>query len=455
MDVGEAYVPPARCFRFAQVSEVITSLVTAGALPPKDDESHAGFLLVADESSSLPQREVLAWLEEASYVECVEKSNISKWRLSQKGASSLEMVNCMETPRSIFSCPPALTAASYDEVSVYEIIRYLESKDWHWQELPRRQHDRAAIAYRLNDDSVRVWCSDKGRVCKAYLMCLALADSLLPLRGVDVLQHGRSEKEYVALLRPETVGRKSTRRLSLTADIHEDEEEQQAVVPAGGAHIVQEDGGNEADSSDFTDCLEALLMEEEIEEEWQQVLAQDRKALQRKEREMHRIAVQQSSRLNHTWGVFRFTLRRDGSGGQRFSWQIRCPYYRLNDNSGCKKGLSFQAVSPEDFKANSEACLLALRHWGNQALTTHYQAVHMAHAPSIVTCPPAAVVEAQKLKYFPRGKVPTDDDLGCRAAEPLPMHLWYPENEDGVAPQEDVPMDVQAPAVASSSEDDM
>ena len=79
----------------------------------------------------------------------------------------------------------------------------------------------------------------------------------------------------------------------------------------------------------------------------------------------------------------------------------------------------------------------------------------MAHAPSIVTCPPAAVVEAQKLKYFPRGKVPTDDDLGCRAAEPLPMHLWYPENEDGVAPQEDVPMDVQAPAVASSSEDDM
>ena len=84
----------------------------------------------------------------------------------------------------------------------------------------------------------------------------------------------------------------------------EDEEEQQAVVPAGGAHIVQEDGGNEADSSDFTDCLEALLMEEEIEEEWQQVLAQDRKALQRKEREMHRIAVQQSSRLNHTWGFF-------------------------------------------------------------------------------------------------------------------------------------------------------
>ena len=79
----------------------------------------------------------------------------------------------------------------------------------------------------------------------------------------------------------------------------------------------------------------------------------------------------------------------------------------------------------------------------------------MAHEPSVVACPLAAVVEAQKLKYFPCSRVPSDDDLLCHAAEPLPMHLWYPKNEDGVVPQEGVPMYVMAPAAASSSDDDI
>ena len=75
----------------------------------------------------------------------------------------------------------------------------------------------------------------------------------------------------------------------------------------------------------------------------------------------------------------------------------------------------------------------------------------MAHESSVVACPPAAIVEAQKLKYFPRGRVPSE----CHAAEPLPMHLWYPENEGGVEPQEGVPLNIVASADASSSDDDI
>ena len=100
-------------------------------------------------------------------------------------------------------------------------------------------------------------------------------------------------------------------------------------------------------------------------------------------------------------------------------------------------------------------------------MASPYQHVHMADEPSILVCPPAAVVEAQKLKFLPaRGvPIPNDEDLLSGAAEPLSMHLWYPvpspmvENvvrpRDGdVAPDRPRDGDVAPDSQSSSSDTD-
>ena len=92
--------------------------------------------------------------------------------------------------------------------------------------------------------------------------------------------------------------------------------------------------------------------------------------------------------------------------------------------------MGFDTSTAGTFKENSEQAQLALMRWANGALESPYQHRHMLVEPSTVALPPRAVLEAQKLVFKPRVKVPADTDLFA-GTSPLPMEDWYPADEKG------------------------
>ena len=151
-------------------------------------------------------------------------------------------------------------------------------------------------------------------------MCLALAKDMLPQRGLLSLQHGRAEQEYMELLHPGGFQRRRRKVYRLLPDIDESAQAPAALapleLPALEEGIVDPEGADE-EWSDLSDCLEALLLEEERQDELRDMMRIDDESRVLDGHEMHRSALREPSSLNHNWG-------RISIGPQTFGWPRSC-----------------------------------------------------------------------------------------------------------------------------------
>ena len=435
-------------------ADAVTALVSAGAFPNKQQH------VVVDDTdeTTVDQREIYRGLQERRHAERADDvpgGRGEQWALTAKGVANLRMVNCMANPQRIF-VPPSTRPALEDtaKFTPYQLISLLESEGWTWRSLPKKKADRQALSFCLTDEEPKKhWCTSKGgtgAVHRSYLACLLHAPELLGAVGATALEHGKGATFYARLLKGQVA---RPRRAALLDDGGMMEE---PLGDGEGSDAGSGDGGDAGDagdwpdgSSDLTDMLEGILDLEEEEAAAEEARERDpdpgaempdaartpsgastprapseagsldaelpdpesREAKALASARRCERALDRPKDFNFDWGAFRMTIkkRETASGGFSWSWQCKCPYHKKSCSSDCRKTLGMRFDTAVDEKERwdeeCEATLLALKHWGNQALTKRSQgllgghlwveAIHDLH-------PPAAVIEAQKLKYKPR-----------------------------------------------------
>ena len=138
------------------VLEVVTSLVEAGALEGLAEDPSCCLDIPAGQET-MDNLEGLRWLAQLGFVfsPTCEGAPISSWRLTQRGAEAIEIMNSMHSPSLICALPgPGLPIV---DMSRCQRALLLESKGWQWRELPRCEREREAIAFSM-DAERRVWC---------------------------------------------------------------------------------------------------------------------------------------------------------------------------------------------------------------------------------------------------------------------------------------------------------
>ena len=446
-----------------KAAEAVTALVSAGALASQGCDRGRQYLVVDGTETTVEQREIYRGLQEEGYTERGDDApGGEQWALSAAGVANLKMVNCMSNPQRLFVPPhtrPALKDAAAT-ATVNELISMLEAEGWTWRSLPMRLENRQALAFRLADEEpIKHWCTKKGvRTHASYLACLLHAPEVLGSVGQTTLEHGKGADYYARLLKGKSA---RPRRAALLDDGAAADEDMGILGVGSGADSIDEP--DSCDSlSHLTEMLEDVL--EDMLDEEQEQEARDRDsgaetpvaaetplafsevaspqasseagmavdadydAEPRAEPELvpgepdvpdaevkagasirrYQLACDTPKNLNFNWGAFRMTLKKKkiAGGGFSWSWQCACPYHKKGPDSGCKKTLGMRFDTAVDAKERwdeeCDATLLALKHWGNQALTKTTQDGHIWIDVIHDLAPPAAVVEAQKLMWKPR-----------------------------------------------------
>ena len=181
--------------------DLVTRLVSAGAFPcgPLDAKP----LEVAKVAEQLHIHERLVEMSHPAahpdLVQCLGDTHVSsKWALTAKGASQLEMLHVRRSPTPVFELPASVPPLC--EMIAYELILHLEAQGFVWHALPSRGNMRKALCFNTADTSKnRFWCSGKAAPSRLYLCALANA-SVLAENGIQEIHHGREEGYYAALL---------------------------------------------------------------------------------------------------------------------------------------------------------------------------------------------------------------------------------------------------------------
>ena len=131
---------------------------------------------------------------------------------------------------------------------------------------------------------------------------------------------------------------------------------------------------------------------------------------------MHDPGVAADVAVNHSWGPFRFTIKRDidKRGQQKTAWECHCPFHALNLKSGCKKTRIIKptAEGQEAWQKASVATLQSLRNWAWRARAFDRQRHHMS-AISATNLDESATFPVPDA---PDGPPVSDDILDARVA---------------------------------------
>ena len=355
---------------------------------------------------------------------------------------------------------PTFALKSVDRMAMdrYELLASLEADGWQWAPLPppRRRQPFNLQAAR----PPKVWHSALGRDPPTmYLQCLANADALRS-HGVLEIPHTPPKGGYSLLLKaagllPDTgaVGPEGALEVDGEALPVLDAGAPAALSlatararvggPGDGGTDGHSTGGSDAESAascgqsscmagvgpepaapfDVDAALADLLAPSSLPPPPPPPLPQERgvadgaSEAQGSQRSGRRPRIISPSELNHSWGVFRFTLRRvtAASGQEAYRWQASCPWHRLNERSGCRVEEAIVPRSGEHWEAASNRALRLLRHWCNQCFLADRQRDHVAWRPVEDEVPPDDVIEAQRVDTMPGGAVRTDVELDLQA----------------------------------------
>ena len=315
--------------------------------------------------------------------------------------------------------------------SGYQMVLMLEDNfQFRWCRLPAKQEQRIAIAYLPQSvDSLRFWCSGKGKIDHMYLRCLvtAAADTS---KGIIEVNHGQPRDYYLELLGLDATKRTS-RKLAIDdgdGDFPDAKRHRgQALEDVDGEVLALEDSLEEAvgallDDEGIQGVLDANVNDEHMDE-----LADDIDDGLEDDEQNIDLGDEQNidpgddfpdgpedvKAYNHRWGAFTFTMKRAEEHNRvSYSWQCSCPFHKKNDGTGCKKSKTLTREQSLSFEGESERVLDCLRHWATGALRYARQRRHRKWEVDNDNCPPTEVIMAQIIQDRPDPKtIRTDVEL--------------------------------------------
>lgn len=424
-------------FPHKSVSECLRRLVDASALPnaggshtPLDGE---GPLLNALQAHGSVKR------------------HGGEWRLTTLGAHNLEFRGRLCDPRALSEPRPL----PIENLSSFELMSCLLSQGWTRRALPPLVAARRQLRFIITDpECPRAWYSIQLTVQRPYLVCLLMAQHLRTEHGVTLIPHFAGDVVFNAILQGTLLeealaledqgGNRRKRRRALQGlelDVAMDDGEDEILpgVLADGAEDPAADdrpmlglgelSGNQADMLPDASLIPADLQPGEgdvgaIMEDGEHVRAplalEGPVGVGGVEIPPGAVASASASRgprgdgpggasAPHIdeWASFVFSRKRPDNSPPFGAIQATCKFHALSHRTGCKKTLRLLSDGPD----GEAHCLLALKHWCNQAKQFRHQRWHVRMTLDPGSIPPADVLEAQKLTDIPPPRVLTDKEL--------------------------------------------
>ena len=395
-------------------------------------------------------------LHAMSAVQCVAlfslDGEIESWQLTKEGASQVIALRGLSSAKPVFHIDMDKPLLQW---SRWELAKRLLTEDWIWAPLPSRGH-RHLRPYTMGQ--ARMWYSDKNPNIH-YLLCLVVADQLHEKELCNIPHKGR-QQQWTSLLQqagilppPKPKARARLSPLMMEVDdggmpmpVLAVEAADLAAEEDGGGGSQQEDAdGSQREHSD-SDGLdgpdspdsppsppspsdpvpggagpepgdEGPEPGDEGPEPGDAGPAAEGPGSAPASPPSHAEPAPRGGHRtnpaldNHNWGCFRMTLRR---GGTHDAWQVKCPWHRKSEKTGCTKSLNIIMLDGKSKEECSAMTLLFLKQWANTAFNYDTKWKHAAYnvddwnAEALL---PEEVIEAQCIHVEPEEEVIPDDAL--------------------------------------------
>lgn len=359
------------------------------------------------------------------------------WVLTKEAVDGL--ICCRE-----LHSPTAVASVRNDDIpllarSSFELISMLHDRGWSWRKFPSSRAAKERLSYQLGGELV--WFTSGVTALPCYLACLLDAERLGQLGLLPIL-HSATKQYYIDMFsgKQPTPGKSAP---AIVMDVEMDDEvPSQAPVrssPLAGAEdpingsdleievelaaILREDEvgtpvgdefGNHSERPPLAMAMVAPDPDASASAGSSGVLPPGDTLLVDAPPAGNRHPAQPSRDMQLSrfhWGAFRFTPKQEErSTGTVYAWEAGCPFHRKNARTDCKKTVSFRQLS------ESEAVILALKGWCNEALSVDRQWKHVG-LPAIRGChPPERLLDAAMISERPFERPSTDEELDRQEA---------------------------------------
>ncbi|CAE7232970.1 unnamed protein product [Symbiodinium sp. KB8] len=325
-------------------------------------------------------------------------------QLTEEGIASLGFRHRLASPRALNQIVPG----PLEEMHEFQLLVVMQQSGWTWRRLPVGRKDRASLHYKFGEELL--WYTAGVTVKKSYLLCLLNAEKLKNEHAIESIPHALPAEAYDRILtgvpvlaalqdldKPGSRKRKPPAVSALNdleLDVEGlDDETEPIVLPepsrsrrrarTEAPHPSAGEAVEHAPSS-----LPAVSLEDD--DETDEILAELEAQLADQEYDLHEPSgpsVEASASASASAGSvadpeppLQASIEVAASSSQSVKPS------RKNENAAPPYG-GIEAVCPDE--ASEDRCLLALKHWCNQAEKFNRQLVEMQ---KLTSDPPAVVM---------------------------------------------------------------
>ena len=277
----------------------------------------------------------------------------SKVQLSQLGITSLRTGACFEASQPVFA---PRTALPLKDCTPFELGMILQERGWQWQLMPRKVKDRQGLAHDTNQ-AVGAWYTLGKTILPAYARCLLSCTELRERHGLQMIPHytKRPLKDYELLLQGKPIPTAEPTHRQALQDFQQEFPED---VPIEFHELVDHEGGGDESEEDVEYWLGEILDGEDIalqdempdppvepDNELEPPAPADEDEPQRPRKQRRGRDPKRGELCAEQWGCFEIARKR--AGDVETALECRCKFHRLNDQTGCKRTISYTAESDD------------------------------------------------------------------------------------------------------------